>query len=48
VFVVAPSCYDLWFPREIDALLDFEMLMRRFASEGKLTDRLDRQPDIDN
>jgi hypothetical protein len=48
MFVVALSCYDLWLLGKSMRVLDFEMLIRCFTFEGKLTDRFNWQRDIDD
>jgi len=48
VFVVALRCYDLWFLGKSMRVSGFEMLIRSFTFEGKLTDRVNWQRDIDN
>jgi hypothetical protein len=48
VFVVAFSCYDLWFLGKSMRMLDFEVLIRCFTLGGKLADQFNWQRDIDN
>ena len=48
MFVVALSCYDLWFLGGSMPVLYFEMLIRCFSSGGKPTDQFNWQRDIDN
>ena len=45
---MAFSRYDLWFLGEPMRVLDFEMVIRCFTFEGKLTDQFNWQRDIDN
>jgi hypothetical protein len=45
---VAPSCYDLRFLGTSMRALDFDMVIRYFTFEGRLTDRFHWQRDIDN
>jgi hypothetical protein len=39
VFVVAPSCHDLWSLGKSMRVFDFVLLIRCFIFERKLTDR---------
>jgi hypothetical protein len=48
VLAVALSCYDLWFLGKSMRVLDFEMVIRWFTFEGKLTVQFNWQRDIDN